>query len=41
VAPGQPFPVIGFTVARGRIGEIDILAEPAHLRALALTVLDG
>jgi len=40
-AQGQPFAVIGFTVARGRIGEIDSLADPARLRALDLTVLDG
>jgi hypothetical protein len=26
--------VIGFTVARGRIAEIDILADPARLREL-------
>jgi hypothetical protein len=26
---------------RGRIGEIDILADPARLGALDLTVLDG
>jgi RNA polymerase sigma-70 factor (ECF subfamily) len=42
VAPGgRPFAVIGFTVARGRIAEIDILADPARLRGLDLTVLDG
>jgi RNA polymerase sigma factor (sigma-70 family) len=41
VAPqGRPFAVIGFTVARGRIAEIDILADPARLRELDLTVLD-
>jgi hypothetical protein len=42
VAPqGQPFAVFGFTVARCRIAEIDILADPARLRELDLTVLDG
>jgi RNA polymerase sigma factor (sigma-70 family) len=41
VAPGgRPFAVIGVTVARGRIAEIDILADPARLRELDLTVLD-
>jgi RNA polymerase sigma factor (sigma-70 family) len=41
VAPhGQPFSVMGFTVSRGRIVEIDILADPARLRRLDLAVLD-
>jgi RNA polymerase sigma-70 factor (ECF subfamily) len=41
VAPqGRPFAVIGFTVAHGRIAEINILADPARLAALDLTVLD-
>jgi RNA polymerase sigma factor (sigma-70 family) len=40
VAPrGRPFAVIGFTVARGKIAEIDILADPDRLRQLDLTVL--
>jgi RNA polymerase sigma factor (sigma-70 family) len=34
---GQPFSVMGFTVRRRRIVEIDILADPARLRALDLT----
>ena len=38
---GQPFAVIGFTVACGGIAEIDILADRSHLRELDLTVLDG
>jgi RNA polymerase sigma factor (sigma-70 family) len=39
---GQPFAVMGFTVARGRIVEIDILADPERLRRLDLqAVLDG
>jgi RNA polymerase sigma-70 factor, ECF subfamily len=37
---GRPFSVMGFTVARGKIVEIDILADPARLRQLDLTVLD-
>jgi RNA polymerase sigma-70 factor (ECF subfamily) len=41
VAPrGRPVAVAGFTVAHGRIVEIDLLADPAHLRELDLTVLD-
>lgn len=38
---GQPIEVMGFTVTRGRIVEIDILAEPTRLRRLDLAVLDG
>jgi RNA polymerase sigma-70 factor (ECF subfamily) len=37
----RPFAVMGFTVVRGRIVEIDILADPDRLRGLGLTVLDG
>jgi RNA polymerase sigma-70 factor (ECF subfamily) len=37
---GQPFAVMGFTVAGGKIVEIDVLADPARLRQLDLTVLD-
>jgi len=37
---GQPFSVMGFTIRRGKIVEIDILADPARLRQLDLTVLD-
>jgi RNA polymerase sigma factor (sigma-70 family) len=37
---GRPFSVIGFTVTRGKIAAIDILADPARLRQLDLTVLD-
>ncbi|MGZ4279441.1 MAG: RNA polymerase sigma factor SigJ [Solirubrobacteraceae bacterium] len=36
---GQPFSVMGCTVTDGRIVEIDILADPARLRRLDLTVL--
>ena len=37
----RPFAVMGFTIVRGRIVEIDILADPARLRGLGLTVPDG
>jgi RNA polymerase sigma-70 factor (ECF subfamily) len=41
VAPrGRPFAVMGFTVRRGKIVAIDVLADPARLRRLDLTVLD-
>jgi RNA polymerase sigma factor (sigma-70 family) len=39
---GRPVSVLGFTVAGGRIAEIDILADPERLRRLDLAVvLDG
>ena len=38
---GQPFAVIHFTVPRGGIAEIDILADRSYVRELDLTVLDG
>ncbi len=34
---GRPLSVMGFTVARGKIVEIDILADPARLRQIDLT----
>ena len=41
VAPrGLPFAVMGFTVGRGKIVEIDVLADPARLRRLDLAILD-
>jgi RNA polymerase sigma factor (sigma-70 family) len=41
VAPrGRPFAVAGFTVADGRIVEIDVLADPARVRELDLTMLE-
>jgi RNA polymerase sigma factor (sigma-70 family) len=41
VAPqGQPFAVMGFTIADGRIVEIDALTDPERLRRLDLTILD-
>jgi RNA polymerase sigma-70 factor (ECF subfamily) len=40
VAPrGRPFSVMGFTVRRGKIVEIDVLADPERLRQLGLAVL--
>jgi len=38
---GRPFAVLGFTVAAGRIVEIDILVDPERLARLDLTVLDN
>ena len=38
---GRPLAVAGFTVAHGQIVEIDLLADPARLRELGQTVLDG
>jgi hypothetical protein len=41
-APGGPtFSVMGFTVASGKITEIDILADPERLRLLDLSFLDA
>jgi RNA polymerase sigma factor (sigma-70 family) len=40
VSGGRTLAVAGFTVAGGRIAEIDLLADPARLRELDLTVLD-
>jgi RNA polymerase sigma-70 factor (ECF subfamily) len=39
-ARGRPLAVAGFTIAGGRIVEIDVLADPARLRELDLAVLD-
>lgn len=36
----QPVAVIGFTVSRGKIVEIDVMADPERLRQLDLAVLD-
>jgi len=38
---GQPRVVFGFTITRGKIVAIDILADPARLQKLNLSVLDG
>ena len=40
VPAGRPFAVMGFTLRRGKIVEIDVLADPARLRRLDLVVLD-
>ncbi|HEY4277120.1 MAG TPA: RNA polymerase sigma factor SigJ [Conexibacter sp.] len=40
IPDGRPFSVVGFTVANGRIVEIDILADPERLSRIDLTVLD-
>jgi RNA polymerase sigma-70 factor (ECF subfamily) len=36
---GRPFSVMGFTIAHGKIVEIDVLADPTRLNQLDLTVL--
>ena len=42
VAPrGRLFVVLGLTVRRGKIVEIDVVADPARLRQLNLAVLNG
>ena len=38
---GRPFAVLGFTVAEGRILEIDAIAEPERVRRVAAAVLGG
>jgi len=38
---GEPFSVGGFTVRGGKIVAIDMLADPARLRRLDLTILNG
>jgi RNA polymerase sigma factor (sigma-70 family) len=38
---GRPLTVAGFTVAHGKIVEIDLLADPVRLRDVDLTILDG
>ena len=38
-ADGQPKSVMSFTITRGKIVAIDILADPDRLRRLDLTVL--
>ena len=37
---GQPRAVLSFTITRGKIVEIDILADPERLRQLDLTILN-
>jgi ketosteroid isomerase-like protein len=36
---GRPFAVLGFTVAQGKIGEIDAIADPERVRRIAAAVL--
>jgi RNA polymerase sigma-70 factor, ECF subfamily len=36
---GRPVTVIGFTVAEGRIVEIDAIADPDRVRRITATVL--
>jgi hypothetical protein len=38
---GRLFAVIGFTIANGKIVEIDILADPARLSRLDLSAIEG
>ncbi|HEV3378235.1 MAG TPA: sigma-70 family RNA polymerase sigma factor [Thermoleophilaceae bacterium] len=38
---GRRLAVAGFTVVKGRIAEIDLLADPSRLDGLDLTMLDG
>ena len=38
---GRPFTVLGFTVAEGRILEIDAIADPERVRRVAAAVLGG
>ncbi|MGH3776868.1 MAG: hypothetical protein ACRDRR_14270 [Pseudonocardiaceae bacterium] len=41
VAPrGRLFVVLGFTITRGKIVEVDVVADPERLRQLDLAVLD-
>ncbi|HSK82602.1 MAG TPA: hypothetical protein VK902_04255, partial [Rubrobacter sp.] len=41
VAPrGRPFSVMGFTIRGGKIVEVDILADPARLSRLDVSVFD-
>jgi RNA polymerase sigma-70 factor (ECF subfamily) len=36
---GRPFAVMGFTVARGRIAEIDTIVDQERVRRIAASVL--
>ncbi|HEX6710008.1 MAG TPA: sigma-70 family RNA polymerase sigma factor [Rubrobacter sp.] len=40
ISRGRPIAVMGFTIMRGKIVEIDVLANPARLRQLDLAILD-
>jgi RNA polymerase sigma factor (sigma-70 family) len=39
--PGRPWLVLGFTIRRGRIAAIDILADPERVRRLHVALLGG
>lgn len=36
---GRPFAVMGFIVAKGKIVEIDVIADPERVRRVAAAVL--
>jgi RNA polymerase sigma-70 factor (ECF subfamily) len=36
---GEPFAVLGFTIARGKVVELNILTDPTRLRRLDLAAL--
>jgi len=38
---GQPRVAFGFTIAGGKIVEIELMADPERLRLLDLVLLDG
>jgi RNA polymerase sigma-70 factor (ECF subfamily) len=38
---GRPFAILGFTVAGGRIVEIDAIADPERVARIAAAVLGG
>lgn len=38
---GKPFSVLGFTIASGKIVEIDILADPERLNRLDLSAIEN
>lgn len=38
---GQPFSVLGFTIASGKLVEIDILADPERLNRLNLSAIEN
>jgi hypothetical protein len=39
IVEGQPYAVMGFTIAGGKIVEINLLADPERLRHLDLALL--
>ena len=41
IVNGRPFAVLGFTVTKGRIAEIDAIADPDRVGRIAATVLSG